>query len=66
MNHDKIVLAHPQDIAFTKIAQHALVNGTTLPSGYRTPDEDMEIVGTELVPVSRDEWEGRTWSKQRR
>lgn len=60
---DRIQLTHPRDIAFAEIAQHALVNGTTLPSGYRTPDEDMEIVGVELVPVHRDEWEGRIWPK---
>lgn len=44
-----IELTHRQDIAFSSIAQNALVNETVLPSGNKTPARDMKIVEKYLV-----------------
>ncbi len=42
-------LTHPQDKGFAQIAQGAKVNATTLPSGTKTPTEDLVIREKYLV-----------------
>ena len=42
-------LTKPQDIGFSRIAQGATVNNTTLPSGTVTPTEDLIIREKYLV-----------------
>jgi hypothetical protein len=45
-------LTEPQDIAFANIAQGARVNNTTLPSGTKTPEENLLIRGKYLVSAA--------------
>ena len=37
MSHNVIILEHPQDVAFSTIAQKSLVTGSILPSGLEVP-----------------------------
>lgn len=45
-------LTKPQDIAFSEMAQGALVNRTVLPSGTRTPSKNLWV--REKYLVTRD------------
>ena len=38
MSHNVIILEHPQDVAFSTIAQKLLVTGAILPSGLQVPN----------------------------
>lgn len=49
-----IIITEPQDLAFMQIAQLALVNSTTFPSGWVSPPEDMIIVDDHLEPVAKE------------
>ena len=44
-------LTDPRDIAFSGMAQRALVGDTILPSGTKTPPETHIIRGKYLVPT---------------
>lgn len=43
-------LTNPQDVVFSEMAQGALVNQTALPSGTKTPAENLWIREKYLVP----------------
>lgn len=47
---NSIELTQPEDRMFAQIAQGAVVNNSTLPSGLLTPPYDMIFVGNFLVP----------------
>lgn len=61
----RITLTNPADMAFSERAQWALCNQTVLPSGFKTPAADMVIVGYELVPMDRAEWQRKVEELER-
>ncbi len=45
----RIRLTHRQDLAFARIAQGALVTGSTLPSGLQVPNTDYWYVENKQI-----------------
>tara|TARA_Y100000996_G_C22010404_1_gene432473 strand:+ start:249 stop:467 length:219 start_codon:yes stop_codon:yes gene_type:complete len=44
-----IKLSQPDDIAFSNIAQNAIVTGATLPSGFKVPAEGNWVVKNDFI-----------------